>query len=69
MNLYVSDLDGTLLNSNKVVSNYSKNILNNLIKKGVLFTVATARTPGTINDLLSGLNISIPAVLGVVGFV
>lgn len=63
MNLYVSDLDGTLLNSNKVVSNYSKNILNNLIKKGVLFTVATARTPGTINDLLSGLNISIPAVL------
>ena len=63
MNLYVSDLDGTLLNSNKVVSNYSKNILNNLIKKGVLFTVATARTPGTINNLLSGLNISIPAVL------
>ena len=43
MNLYVSDLDGTLLNSNKVVSNYSKNILNNLIKKGVLFTVATAK--------------------------
>lgn len=63
MNLYVSDLDGTLLNSDKVVSNYSKDILNNLIEKGVMFTVATARTPGTINDLLDGLNISIPVVL------
>ena len=63
MTLYVSDLDGTLLNSDKVISEYSKKSLNKLIDKGVNFTVATARTPATVVDILKGININIPVVL------
>lgn len=44
--LYVSDLDGTLLTPEKEISKASADILNHLIRKGLLFTVATARSPG-----------------------
>lgn len=63
MELFISDLDGTLLNSNKEISVYSKNILNNLINEGINFTVATARTPATVIDILKDLNIKLPVVL------
>ena len=33
--LYVSDLDGTLLNSDVKISENSKNIINSLIEKGM----------------------------------
>ena len=47
--LYVSDMDGTLLNSNSVLSQYTTDKLNELIaNEGVLYTVATARTPATV---------------------
>ncbi|AGK96849.1 HAD family hydrolase [Clostridium pasteurianum] len=42
--LYVSDLDGTLLNRNSQLSEESKEIINTLVKKGVKFTYATARS-------------------------
>ncbi|MGL4741609.1 MAG: HAD family hydrolase [Sarcina sp.] len=58
MDLYISDLDGTLLNSNREVSKYSKKELNKLITSGLNFTVATARTPGTVIELLDGLKIN-----------
>ena len=48
MELFVTDLDGTLLNSNKEVSIKSTEILNKLIDNGVNFTVATARTPAQL---------------------
>lgn len=63
MELFVTDLDGTLLNSNKEVTNYSKGIINGLIDEGVNFTVATARTPATVVELLDGLNLKIPVAL------
>lgn len=63
MELFVTDLDGTLLNSNKEVSIKSTEILNKLIDNGVNFTVATARTPATVVDLLQDVNIKLPAVL------
>ena len=59
MELFVSDLDGTLLNKNKEISDYSKRELNKLIEKGINFTVATARTPATVVDILDGINIKI----------
>lgn len=58
MDLYISDLDGTLLNSKREVSEYSKQELNKLINKGLDFTVATARTPGTVIELLDGVKIN-----------
>ncbi|MGL5354189.1 MAG: HAD family hydrolase [Clostridium sp.] len=63
MELYVSDLDGTLLNKNREISDYSKNELNKLIDKGVEFTIASARTPATVVDMIEGLNLKIPVTL------
>ena len=42
--LYVTDLDGTLLNTQDKISEYSLNIINDLVDKGLLFTYATARS-------------------------
>ncbi len=41
--LIVMDLDGTLLNSKKIVSDYSKDILIQAMAKGVAVTIATGR--------------------------
>ena len=48
MQLYVADLDGTLLNTDKQISAYSKKELNKLIDQGVDFTIARSRTPATV---------------------
>ncbi len=61
--LYISDLDGTLLNSKAELSENSKNIINALTRKGVCFTVATARTYATARFILDGLELNVPAVL------
>lgn len=63
MNLFVSDLDGTLLDQNAQLSDYSKNTLNRLIDNGMCFTVATARTIATVNRILDGLKLNIPVIL------
>ncbi|MBU3131358.1 HAD family hydrolase [Clostridium gasigenes] len=63
MQLFVSDLDGTLLNTDREISVYSKNELNKLIDRGVNFTIATARTPATVVDILEGLNLKLPITL------
>ncbi len=62
-NLYVSDLDGTLLNSDKEISQYTKDTLNALISNGMHFSVATARTAASAVKILSGVNINVPVVL------
>ena len=63
MQLFVSDLDGTLLNTNREISVYSKNELNKLIDQGVNFTIATARTPATVLEILEGINLKLPITL------
>ncbi|MGL5615140.1 MAG: HAD family hydrolase [Sarcina sp.] len=63
MDLYVSDLDGTLLNSDKKISKYTEENLNRLINDGLKFTIATARTPGTVIDMLENINLQLPVVL------
>jgi len=60
--LYVSDLDGTLLNRNTELSERSKEIINTLVKQGVKFTYATARSFSSASKLLQGLNLTIPAI-------
>lgn len=62
-NLYITDLDGTLLNSDGKVSEKTKEILNALTDKGVSFAVATARTILSVSNILDGLNITAPCVL------
>lgn len=61
--LYVSDLDGTLLDSTSRISPASADILNRAIDCGALFTVATARTPGTLGMLLRDLHMRLPAIV------
>ena len=63
MELFVSDLDGTLLNKNAELSVNTKNILNRLIEKGLKFTVATARTYASAGKILNGLNLELPIIL------
>ena len=63
MDLFVSDLDGTLLDKNAQLSEYSLQVLNELIDKGMNFTVATARTFATVSKILSGLKLKTPVIL------
>lgn len=60
--LYLSDLDGTLLDKQSRVSAESARMLNLAIERGVLFSVATARTPATLSVLLRDVDIRIPMV-------
>ena len=61
--LYISDLDGTLLGSNSLLSEGTINKLNFLIDRGVLFTAATARTLSTAVPLFSGVRLNCPLIL------
>ena len=61
--LYISDLDGTLLNKSVELSAYTIDALNALIGRGLSFSVATARTLATAGRILGGLNLEIPIVL------
>ena len=59
--LYISDLDGTLLNKQARLTDRSAHIIGELVKKGLLFTVATARSLSSI-ELLSRLDLKLPCV-------
>ncbi len=61
--LYISDLDGTLLNEKSRISATTANVINQLIDDGMLFTIATARTPATVVELMKEVNISLPVIL------
>jgi len=61
--LYISDLDGTLLNLDAELSEYSIDKLNLMIENGLRFSVATARTFASAGHLIAELEMSIPVVL------
>ncbi len=60
--LYVSDLDGTLLNSDMKISEKSLNIINNLIDEGMIFTYATARSISSASIVAKGLSTKHPII-------
>ncbi len=62
--LYVSDLDGTLLNDNQEIDRESIEIINHLIvDKGMNFTIATARSIESVREIIKELHINVPIVL------
>lgn len=62
--LYVSDLDGTLLNSNAEVSARTAATPNRLISDhGAMFTIATARTPATVVALMEHIDTRLPLIV------
>lgn len=62
--LYISDLDGTLLNSHSLISDRSRDMLNHLIDDcGINFSIATARTPATVVQLMNGIDSRLPFIV------
>ncbi|HWT74675.1 MAG TPA: HAD family hydrolase [Mobilitalea sp.] len=61
--LYISDLDGTLLQPDVTLSVNTITILNELIDRGVLFSVATARSIASVRHILKDVKISVPIIL------
>jgi len=60
--LYISDLDGTLLNRQGELSEYSVAAINFLYKAGVDISFATARSYPSVKKLLKGLAYTLPII-------
>ena len=61
--LFISDLDGTLLNSNAELTDFTVNTINSLIEKGMFFTYATAGTEYSAGNIIKRLNINVPCIV------
>ncbi len=60
--LYVTDLDGTLLNRSDRINPRSIKIINALTEKGMMFTYATARSLVSASVVTKGLSTKIPVI-------
>ncbi len=60
--LFATDLDGTFLDADARVSDYTARSFNSLVGMGAYITFVTARTPATIEPIMQSLSPSIPAV-------
>lgn len=60
--LYVSDLDGTLLNNEANLSEFSRSTLHRLLQSDLPFTVASARSVISMRVMLQGLKLTLPVV-------
>ena len=61
--LFVSDLDGTLLNSEAQLSDETVAIINEGLERGMDFTISTARTPTTALKIIEKLNLRLPVMM------
>ena len=61
--LYVTDLDGTLLNRQDRINPDSVSIINELVKNGMLFTYATARSLVSASVVTEGLSTDFPVII------
>lgn len=60
--VYVSGIDSVLVSSKETMIPYNKVELNRLIALGAKFTVSTIRTPASMIDLLSGIDLKLPVI-------
>ncbi len=60
--LYITDLDGTLLRDDGALSPVSFNILQDLLKRGILITTASARSVASIQHIFKGLKLDLPVI-------
>ncbi len=56
--LIISDLDGTLVNSNKEISDYTKKVIDLLKEKGIHFVIATGRSLSGAQHIHDILNLN-----------
>ena len=61
--LLVSDMDGTLLNSNKEISKENIEAIEYFINNGGKFTIATGRMTASVAEFVSKINMNLPAIL------
>jgi Cof subfamily protein (haloacid dehalogenase superfamily) len=61
--LFITDLDGTLLNSKQEISMVNKNAIKEFQENGGLFTIATGRMEKAVETFVKELNINIPMIL------
>ena len=64
--IYISDLDGTLLQDDASLSPYARKTLIELLENGVNFTVASARSLASVRQILHGIPFRLP-VIGING--
>lgn len=60
--LFVTDLDGTLLNSEQKLSDYTVGTLNRLIDKGLPITFSTSRSFYTTSMMLNRVHFCLPCI-------
>ncbi len=60
--LFVSDLDGTLLDPAGELSDYSRSALTRLLAEGLPFTIASARSVVSMRAILGDLPLSLPVI-------
>ncbi|WP_167957262.1 HAD family hydrolase [Anaerosporobacter faecicola] len=61
--LYVTDLDGTLLNTKDCINPRSIAMINSLVDQGMTFTYATARSLVSASVVAKGLSTKIPVIV------
>ena len=61
--LYVTDLDGTLLNTKVKISDFSLQVINSLVDRGLLFSYATARSLSSASIVTKGLSTMLPVIV------
>lgn len=60
--LYVSDMDGTLLQTDGTLSPETKSVVQNFIRKGGAFTLCTGRPTGLVLSIAEDLGIRLPVL-------
>lgn len=61
--LLISDLDGTLLNGKQNISIENKTSIQQFIKDGGLFTIATGRVEDSVGPYVQELGVTLPVIL------
>lgn len=60
--LYISDLDGTLLNQEAALSTETKRGIQKILEVNILFTVATARSVKSVQKMFEGIHLKLPVI-------
>ncbi|MEO0471898.1 MAG: HAD family hydrolase [Bacteroidota bacterium] len=60
--LFISDLDGTLLRNDATLSDYARHHLERMLESGLPFSIATARSLTSVQQIIGDLPVQLPIV-------